>query len=143
MYVIYFDRPSITIPPCPDQCSTTYCSACYYSDTAVSTPSLCNNICKYPPTRRCLFKWSICLRTYSIFVSLYAACMYMCDHIPMHSYVLLNYFLLTIIQVYKHMRALLVIYIHTYLDTYIIIIIIVQYNTYVCMYVCMCMIKSS
>lgn len=77
--VIYFDRPSVTIPSCPDRCNTTYCSACYYSDTAVSTPHLCKK-CKYPPTRICLFKWFICLRSYSILVSLAMCCMHTCVH---------------------------------------------------------------
>ena len=72
-----FDRPSVTIPSCPDRCSTTFCGACYYSNITKLTPFVCNNLCNYPPTRRCLYKWSICLRVLSTWVSNMLA-MYVC-----------------------------------------------------------------
>lgn len=70
-YNNFFDRPSVTDPPCPDSCGTTYCKACYYSKTALQVPFLCNNKCDFPPTPKCLYAWSRCLYLYSFVVSLY------------------------------------------------------------------------
>ncbi|XP_065913510.1 keratin-associated protein 16-1-like [Dysidea avara] len=56
--------PPLTVPPCPDMCRTTYCNACYYSDTALPTPSRCNNLCHFPPSLKCLRSWASCVGHY-------------------------------------------------------------------------------
>ena len=53
--------PPFTIPPCPDSCRTTFCKACYYSNTPRPAPSKCDNLCKFPPTLECLNDWACCV----------------------------------------------------------------------------------
>ncbi|XP_065920539.1 uncharacterized protein [Dysidea avara] len=57
--------PPFTVPPCPNACRTTFCDACYYSDTALPTPSQCANVCRFPPTLTCLRNWASCVKRYS------------------------------------------------------------------------------
>ena len=88
-HVMFFlGRPSVTSPSCPNRCSITFCSACYYSDKIVQPSFICDNLCSYPPTRKCLYRWAFCLRGYSISVSLCTYIFTACICIIIHVYIL-------------------------------------------------------
>ena len=54
--------PPLTIPACPDQCQTTQCNACYYSENSLETPSRCDGrACIGSKFTRCLKNWALCV----------------------------------------------------------------------------------
>ena len=60
-----FNRPPphLTSAGCPNQCHSTYCNACYYSETPRSPPKQCKNrVCANElVTADCLKRWAKCV----------------------------------------------------------------------------------
>ena len=62
-HFLLYRPPPHTLPACPNQCRSTYCNACYYSETPRNSPKKCNRrLCadnKMTPV--CLRRWAKCV----------------------------------------------------------------------------------
>ena len=57
----YSGPPTSNVTECMDPCKLTYCNACYYSNTTLSTPPTCDNCCENPFCLACVREWAVCV----------------------------------------------------------------------------------
>ena len=62
MYTFCFRPPPHSTPACPNQCRSTYCNACYYSENPLKTPEKCEKkVCKNEVKPACHKRWAKCV----------------------------------------------------------------------------------